>query len=83
VHLRRGQHTAAAEALDEACLQARSIPYPWAETKALYVYGQLHTAKGEPQQAREQYEQALAICHRLGEGLYRRAIARDLAALGA
>jgi tetratricopeptide (TPR) repeat protein len=83
VQLRRGQHAAAAEALDEACSYTRSIPYPWAEAKALYVYGQLHTAKHEPQQAREKYEQALAICDRLGEGMYRLHIERDLAALRA
>jgi tetratricopeptide (TPR) repeat protein len=78
VQLRRGQHMAAAEALEEACAHARSIPYPWAEAKALWVHGQLYTATGEPEQAREKYEQALAICDRLGEGLYSPHIERDL-----
>jgi len=78
VQQRRGQEAAAAEALDEACAQARSIPYPWAEVKALSVYGQLHTAKGELEQAREKYQAALAICDWLGEGLYRPHIERDL-----
>jgi transcriptional regulator with XRE-family HTH domain len=78
VQLRRDQHAAAAEALDEACAQARSIPYPWAEVKALSVYGQLHVAAGEPEQAREKYQAALMICDRLGEGLYRPHIERDL-----
>jgi hypothetical protein len=43
----------------------------------------LEAARGDPAAARKQLALALAICDRLGEGLYRRAIARDLAALGA
>jgi hypothetical protein len=39
------------------------------EVKTLYVYGQLHTGKGEPQEAREKYEQALLVCDRLGDRL--------------
>jgi predicted negative regulator of RcsB-dependent stress response len=81
VQLRRGQHGAAVAALEEACAQARSIPYPWAEAKALSVYGHVHAAKGEPEQAREKYEQALAIFEQLGEGLYRPHIEAALAAL--
>ncbi len=67
--------------LDETITMCRSMSYPWAEAKALYVYGQLHAAKGEPEQAREKYEAALAICDRLGEGLYRPHIERALAEL--
>jgi tetratricopeptide (TPR) repeat protein len=81
VHLRRGQRAEATDALDDACAQARSIPYPWAEAKALYVYGQLHTATGEPNQARKKYEQALAICDHQGEGLYRPHVEAALAGL--
>jgi tetratricopeptide (TPR) repeat protein len=65
-------------ALDEAIAMSRDMPYPYAEAKALYVYGQLHAAMGEPGRAREKYEQALSICDRLGEGLYRTYIERDL-----
>jgi tetratricopeptide (TPR) repeat protein len=65
-------------ALDEALTVSRAIPYPYAEAKALYINGQLHQAKGEPEQAREHYIAALAICERLGEGLYRPSIERAL-----
>jgi tetratricopeptide (TPR) repeat protein len=58
---------------------ARGMPYPYAEAKTLYLYGQLHAAKGEPAQAHERYEQALAILDRLGEGLYRPCIEQALA----
>jgi tetratricopeptide (TPR) repeat protein len=65
-------------ALDEALAIARAMPYPYAEAKGLYVYGQLHAAEGKPEQAREKYEVALVICARLGEGLYRPYIERAL-----
>jgi tetratricopeptide (TPR) repeat protein/transcriptional regulator with XRE-family HTH domain len=69
-------------ALEETLAMCRAMPYPYAEAKALYVYGQLHAAKGEPQQAREQYQAALEICDRIGEGLYRPHIERALTRLG-
>jgi len=69
-------------ALDEALERTRAMPFPYAELKALWVYGQLELARAEPAVAREQFKQALEICDRLGEGLYRRHIERDLAALG-
>jgi transcriptional regulator with XRE-family HTH domain/tetratricopeptide (TPR) repeat protein len=68
-------------ALDEALERARAMPYPYAEAKALWVYGQLETARGDPVAARERFVQALAICDRLGEGLYRTRIACELSAL--
>ena len=46
------------------------MPYPYAEAKALYVYGQLRTAQGEHDQARASFEEALAILNRLNERLY-------------
>jgi predicted ATPase len=61
----------AAIALDDALALVRSMPYPYAEAKALYIYGQLHAARGDPEQARENYQLAMVICERLGEGLYR------------
>jgi tetratricopeptide (TPR) repeat protein len=67
--------------LEEAIALCRAMPYPYAEAKALYVYGQLHAAKGEPEQAHEQYQAAISICARLGEGLYRPHIERALAYL--
>jgi transcriptional regulator with XRE-family HTH domain/tetratricopeptide (TPR) repeat protein len=70
-------------ALDEACLLAHDMPLPWAELKALSIYGQLESARGDPAEARRRYEQALVICNRLGEGLYRPYIERALALLDA
>jgi len=80
--MKQQQWQDAAASLDESLALCRAMPYPYAEAKALYVYGQFHTAKGEPDLAREQYHAALAICERLGEGLYRPHIERALAALG-
>jgi tetratricopeptide (TPR) repeat protein len=68
--------------LDEAITSCRAMPYPYAEAKALYVYGQQYAATGEPEQARTQYQAALSICQRLGEGHYRPHIERAMAALG-
>jgi transcriptional regulator with XRE-family HTH domain/tetratricopeptide (TPR) repeat protein len=67
--------------LNEAITLAGAMPYPYAELKAWYVYGRMEAARGDPPAARECFEQALAICDRLGEGLYRPYIERDLAAL--
>ncbi len=71
----------AVDALEESIALCRDMRYPYAEAKALYVYGQLHAAKGEPERAREKYLAALAICERLGEGLYRPHIERALTEL--
>lgn len=68
---RQERWTEAQTALEECLAHCRAMPYPYAEAKALYVYGQLHAAKGETELAREKYQAALAICERLGEGLYR------------
>jgi tetratricopeptide (TPR) repeat protein len=69
-------------ALDEALVVSRAIPYPYAEAKALSIYSQLHTARGEPELARACLQTALAICSRLGEGLYRPHIEQALTRLG-
>jgi transcriptional regulator with XRE-family HTH domain/tetratricopeptide (TPR) repeat protein len=79
VRLRQGRYDEAMQALDEALSYAREIPYPYAEAKTLWVYGHLETARGDPKAARARFEQALAICERLGEGLYRPYIKRALA----
>jgi tetratricopeptide (TPR) repeat protein/transcriptional regulator with XRE-family HTH domain len=81
IERQRGARTEAEATLGDALALARAIPHPYAEAKALFVYGQLHAAKGDPEQAREQYETALAICERLGEGLYRQHIERALASI--
>jgi hypothetical protein len=45
------------------------MPYPHAEAKALYIYGLLHMAQCEHQQAPSRFEAVLAICGRPGERL--------------
>jgi tetratricopeptide (TPR) repeat protein len=80
---RQGQWHEAQEALEESIRLCRAMPYPYAEAKALYVSGRLHAAQGEPERAREQYQAALAICDRLGEGLYQPHIQHALRALDA
>jgi tetratricopeptide (TPR) repeat protein len=65
-------------ALQEAVERAHAMPFPYAELKARWVYGQLEAARGDPAAARKQFTLALAICDRLGEGLYRTYIERDL-----
>jgi tetratricopeptide (TPR) repeat protein len=83
VAMRQSSWQEAQEALEESIGLCRSMPYPYAEAKALYVYGRLQVAKGEPEQARENYQAALVICKRLGEGLYKPYIERALDALHA
>ncbi len=69
----------AQNALEEALALCREMPYPYAEAKALYVYGLLHQARGEPAPARERLEAALVILNRLGERLYAEHVERVLA----
>ena len=79
--LRQGHWQEVVVALDEALALARQMPYPYAEAKALYVFGDLHAARGEPERAREQYVAALAVLDRLGERLYAEQVKRALAAV--
>jgi tetratricopeptide (TPR) repeat protein/transcriptional regulator with XRE-family HTH domain len=81
VRMGTAQWQLAAEAVAEACSLAHAMPHPYGEAKSLYVYGQLHVAWGKHEQARERWEAARAICHWLGEGLYRLHIERALAGL--
>jgi len=83
IRLRQRRWEEAAGVLDASLAASRAYPYVHAEAKALYVYGQLYAAQGAPERARACWEHALAICARLGEGLYRPHIERALAELGA
>lgn len=65
-------------ALDASLALCAAMPYPYAEAKARLLAGELLAATRSPQQAREQYEAARAICARLGERLYRDQIERAL-----
>jgi tetratricopeptide (TPR) repeat protein len=76
--MRRQRWDEAEKALDEAIGLGREMPYPYAEAKALYVSGQMWVARDEPARAEAQFEEALAICQRLGERLYGEAVAQAL-----
>jgi hypothetical protein len=52
---------------------------PYAEAKALYIYGLLYAAQGEAEVSHGRLEAALIILHRLGECLYREHVERALA----
>jgi tetratricopeptide (TPR) repeat protein/transcriptional regulator with XRE-family HTH domain len=75
---RRNAWQEAEDALEESLALARPMPYPYAEAKALWVYGNVEVAREHLTAARARLEQALAICERLGEGLYRPHIEREL-----
>ncbi|HKV84373.1 MAG TPA: AAA family ATPase [Ktedonobacterales bacterium] len=75
---RRAQWQPAVDALEETLALARAMSYPYAEAKALYAYGQLCMARGEPARAREHLYAALAILNRLGERLYAEHVERLL-----
>jgi transcriptional regulator with XRE-family HTH domain/tetratricopeptide (TPR) repeat protein len=81
LRLRQNRRQDAEAALNDALTLSRALPYPYAEAKALYVYGQLHSTSGEPAQARGRFKAALAICRGLGERLYADRIERALDSL--
>lgn len=74
--MRQRRWQAAADLLDGGLTRCRDLPYPYAEAKTLWVYGQLHLARGEPEQAHSRFTAAFAILNRLGERLYAERIAR-------
>lgn len=51
---------------EEAVSVARSMPYPYAEARALFEWGRVLDEKGEPGKARKRLQDALAIFRRLG-----------------
>jgi hypothetical protein len=65
-----GAWQAAMDDLEEGIAVARALPYPYAEAKTHYVYGLLHTRRGEVESARERFGATLALCVRLGERRY-------------
>jgi predicted ATPase len=81
IFVRQRLWPAAERTLVEAISLSQAMLYPYAEAKALYVYGLLHAQLGEQKQARERLEAASAICGRLGERLYAEHIERALATL--
>jgi class 3 adenylate cyclase/tetratricopeptide (TPR) repeat protein len=83
IFARQRRWPAAEAALEQAIQMARDLPYPYAEAKALYVYGQMRAEQGDSAQARERFEAGLTICAQLGERLYAEKIEEELAKLGA
>jgi transcriptional regulator with XRE-family HTH domain/tetratricopeptide (TPR) repeat protein len=81
VALDGGAWQATIDDLEEGITVARTLPYPYAEAKALWVYGRLEATRGDLAAARRRFEQALTICVKLGERLYRLHIERALASL--
>ncbi len=79
VALRQRRWQDAVDALERTLSLSRAMPYPYAEARALYVYGLMHQQKGEPEQARERLVAALTILNRLGEQLYAKHVERALA----
>jgi tetratricopeptide (TPR) repeat protein len=77
--IRQQRWDEAQNALEEAQALCRKMPYPYAEAKALYMYGLLHQAKGEPVQALARLGAALTILNQLGERLYAEQVERALA----
>jgi len=67
---------------EEAVHLARSMPYPYAEARALYEWGLLRLQKGDPQQGQERLEEALAIFQRLGARPHIERAEQALAKLG-
>jgi tetratricopeptide (TPR) repeat protein len=66
VAIRQGYWAEAVGVLEESLHLTRSMPYPYMEARTLQVYGHLYRRRGEPQQAQEKLEAALAIFRRLG-----------------
>jgi tetratricopeptide (TPR) repeat protein/transcriptional regulator with XRE-family HTH domain len=68
--LRRARWREAEATLEQSLELCRVMPYPYAAAKALFVWGQMETARGNSEQARERYLAALAQLDDLGERLY-------------
>jgi len=79
--MRRRDWAAAEEAIEASLRLAREMSCPYAEVKALYVYGPLLRAQGQSVRARERCEVARALCAHLGERLYAEHVERVLSLL--
>jgi class 3 adenylate cyclase/tetratricopeptide (TPR) repeat protein len=63
---RRGRWEEAEETFREAVSLAHTMPYPYAEGRALYERGMMHVRREDPQAASQSLQDALAIFRRLG-----------------
>jgi tetratricopeptide (TPR) repeat protein len=66
---------------EKSLSHARSLPYPFGEAQTLYACGRMHAEGGEPERARERFEEALVIFGRLGARPYARRTDQALARL--
>jgi tetratricopeptide (TPR) repeat protein len=78
---REGQAAEAAHAFEEATSLARSMPYPYAEGRALYEHGLLLARHGRIDGARDLLERALSLFRRIESRLYVEWTEQALAAL--
>ncbi len=67
--------------LEQALAFCRGMPYPHQEVRLLHAAGRFLAEQGRPEQARERFEAALALCAQLGERLYAPSLERELAVL--
>jgi len=81
VRTRQGRWAEAEALLEGAMAKYRAESFGYGEAKALYFYGRLHQEQGAPEQARQRWEAALVILHRLGERLYAEQVERRLSGL--
>jgi tetratricopeptide (TPR) repeat protein len=63
---RQGRWEEAEDAFKEAVSVSQRMPYPYAEARARYEWGQMLRAKDQPLPAQERLEEALVIFRRLG-----------------
>jgi tetratricopeptide (TPR) repeat protein len=78
VLLRQRRTGQAVTELEQAITAAKRIPYPYAEAKARYVYGQVYLSECKAKEAHEQLEGSLAILNRLGERVYAKLVERTM-----
>jgi transcriptional regulator with XRE-family HTH domain/tetratricopeptide (TPR) repeat protein len=81
IEVRQQQWSEAQSTLESAIALSRTVLLPYAEAKAHYIYGLLHTARREVEPAEERLVAAITILHRLGERLYSEHVEQALADL--
>jgi class 3 adenylate cyclase/tetratricopeptide (TPR) repeat protein len=79
---RLGRWQEAERALAEATHLAHDMAYPYAKARGLHELGLMHAQKGEPRQARDRLNEALAGFQRLGARPYITRTEQALAELG-
>lgn len=77
----RGDHEAAAGALETALEDARELDVTRYECQVLYERGRLHRSRGSPGAARDAFERAMPLAEEMGATLYERRCEDALARL--